>query len=105
MFATPLVDCLLFTYLSTARAWLLDHLMPSLPVPTDDVISRIFIEFSALERVVAIHPGMNTERPYHVSIQAKALEIILPKSHVRWLGESGEKPPLSPGALGYNPYA
>ncbi|GFX04328.1 hypothetical protein TNCV_3974761 [Trichonephila clavipes] len=49
-------------YLSNARAWLLDHLTPSLLVPTDDVISRVFNEssskgpsnadsFSALEKL------------------------------------------------------
>ncbi|GFX15396.1 DUF4817 domain-containing protein [Trichonephila clavipes] len=36
--------------------------MPSLPVPTDDVTSRVFNESSALEQVVAIHSGMAIER-------------------------------------------
>ncbi|GFX96034.1 hypothetical protein TNCV_2289241 [Trichonephila clavipes] len=34
---------------TNAHAWLLDHLTPSLPVPTDDDIRRIFIESSALD--------------------------------------------------------
>ncbi|GFX47032.1 hypothetical protein TNCV_316551 [Trichonephila clavipes] len=49
---------ILFMYLSYARAWLLDRLTLSLPVPNDDVVSRVFIESSALEQVVAIHSGM-----------------------------------------------
>ncbi|GFV10195.1 e3 ubiquitin-protein ligase HERC2 [Trichonephila clavipes] len=58
-------------YLSNARAWLLDHLTPSLPVPTDDVVSRVFIELSALEQVVAIHYGMAADWTGFVSSHAK----------------------------------
>ncbi|GFV19423.1 transposable element Tc3 transposase [Trichonephila clavipes] len=57
-----------------ARAWLLDHLTPSLPVPTDEVISWVFIESSALEQVVAIHPGMAAERAGLVISQAMPTE-------------------------------
>ncbi|GFY07815.1 hypothetical protein TNCV_4287511 [Trichonephila clavipes] len=59
---------LLFIYLSKARAWLLDHLMPNLPVPTDNDVSILFIESSALEHVSAIHSGMAVEQAGFVSI-------------------------------------
>ncbi|GFX51329.1 hypothetical protein TNCV_3102621 [Trichonephila clavipes] len=45
--------------------------MPSHPVPTDDVISRVFIESSALEQVDA----MNSEWKVLVSSQAKPVEL------------------------------
>ncbi|GFW36742.1 hypothetical protein TNCV_1220731 [Trichonephila clavipes] len=48
--------------LSNARVWLLDHLTPSLPVPTDNVVSWKFIQSSALAQVIAIHSGMTAER-------------------------------------------
>ncbi|GFU69285.1 hypothetical protein TNCV_3209491 [Trichonephila clavipes] len=48
-------------HLPNARAWLLDHLTPSLPVPTDDVVSSVFIESSALEQVISIHPSIAAE--------------------------------------------
>ncbi|GFS78716.1 hypothetical protein TNCV_3148841 [Trichonephila clavipes] len=60
--------------LSNAHAWLLDHLMPSLPVPTDDVVSRV-IESSALEKVVGFHSGMTTERSRLISSQAKTVQV------------------------------
>ncbi|GFY07168.1 hypothetical protein TNCV_277151 [Trichonephila clavipes] len=44
-------------------------------VPTDDVVSRVFIESSALEQMIAIHPGMAAERAGFVSRQAKPEEI------------------------------
>ncbi|GFV01811.1 cullin-4A [Trichonephila clavipes] len=50
------------------------HDMKDLPVTTDDVVSRMFIEFRALEQVVAIYPGMAAERAGVVSSQAKAAE-------------------------------
>ncbi|GFS70879.1 hypothetical protein TNCV_2719631 [Trichonephila clavipes] len=64
-------------YLSNARAWLLDFLTPSLPVPTDDVVIWVFIESSALEQVVAIHSGMAAEGV------GQASGNILSKSYVR----------------------
>ncbi|GFX48803.1 uncharacterized protein TNCV_3479871 [Trichonephila clavipes] len=66
---------LFFIYLSNARTWLLDHLTPSLPVPTDYVISRVFVESSALEQVVAIHSGMATKWTGLVSSHAKPVEV------------------------------
>ncbi|GFW51791.1 hypothetical protein TNCV_1187231 [Trichonephila clavipes] len=36
-----------FIYLFNARACLRGHLTPSLPVPTDDAVNRVFIESSA----------------------------------------------------------
>ncbi|GFT67451.1 uncharacterized protein TNCV_2360641 [Trichonephila clavipes] len=67
--------CIYFIYLSNAHAWLLDHLTPMLPVPTDDVISRVFIESSVLEQVVAIHSGMAAEWAGLVSSYAKPMEV------------------------------
>ncbi|GFS79801.1 hypothetical protein TNCV_749951 [Trichonephila clavipes] len=67
-----------FIYLSNIRAWLLDHLTPSLPVPTDDVINRVFIESSALEQVVAILSGISTEWESLVSSHAKPVKAITP---------------------------
>ncbi|GFW30482.1 hypothetical protein TNCV_454201 [Trichonephila clavipes] len=43
-------------------------------VPTDRAISRAFIEFSALEQVVAIHSGMASEWVGPVSSHAKPVE-------------------------------
>ncbi|GFW61339.1 uncharacterized protein TNCV_4136571 [Trichonephila clavipes] len=60
-----------FIYLSNVRVWLLDHLTPSLSVPTDDVV----IESSALEQVVAIHSGMDAEWVGLVSSQVKPVEV------------------------------
>ncbi|GFX05567.1 uncharacterized protein TNCV_3434711 [Trichonephila clavipes] len=90
----------LFICFFIAHAWLLDHLTPSLPVLTDDVVSWVFIEFSALEKVVTIHSDMDSVWAGFVSIQAKPVEVYSHKSHVRWLGESGKQPLLSPGTLG-----
>ncbi|GFX88983.1 uncharacterized protein TNCV_2852831 [Trichonephila clavipes] len=67
----------IFIYLSNARAWLLDHLTPSLPVPTDDVISRVFIESSVLEQKVAIHSGTAAEWAGLISSRAKPVESRL----------------------------
>ncbi|GFY15844.1 hypothetical protein TNCV_1284891 [Trichonephila clavipes] len=64
------------------------------PEPTDNVISWVFI---ALEQVFAIHSSKAAEWP------GLAIGGILPKRHVRWLGESGQQPRLSAGALGLNP--
>ncbi|GFV28215.1 e3 ubiquitin-protein ligase HERC2 [Trichonephila clavipes] len=58
-----------FIYSSNTRDWLLDHLTPSLPVPNDDVVSRVFIESRALEQMVTIHSGMAAEREDLVSSQ------------------------------------
>ncbi|GFW18590.1 hypothetical protein TNCV_1222511 [Trichonephila clavipes] len=62
-------------YLPNARACLLDHLTSSHPVPTDDVVYRVFTKSSALEQVVAIHPGMATERVGIIKSQAKPVEV------------------------------
>ncbi|GFT04427.1 hypothetical protein TNCV_1929471 [Trichonephila clavipes] len=55
--------------------------MTSLPVPTDDIISRVFVESSALEQVVAIHSSMTAEWEVldshpkcHVASHSKGLE-------------------------------
>ncbi|GFW96781.1 hypothetical protein TNCV_2848371 [Trichonephila clavipes] len=45
-------------------------------VPTDDVISRVFNESSALEQVIAIHFGMAAEWAGLVSSPAKPVEIL-----------------------------
>ncbi|GFU57508.1 uncharacterized protein TNCV_3636721 [Trichonephila clavipes] len=73
-------------YLSNVRTWLLDHLTLSLPLPTDDVISRVFFESSALEQVVAIHSGIGAEREGFVSSQAKPVEVYSQKVYLHWLG-------------------
>ncbi|GFU36319.1 uncharacterized protein TNCV_559541 [Trichonephila clavipes] len=68
-----------FIYLSNDRAWILCHLTPSLPVPTDDVVNRVFIESSALEQVVVIHSEMDAEWAGLVSSQAKLVDIFSQK--------------------------
>ncbi|GFU92259.1 hypothetical protein TNCV_1338401 [Trichonephila clavipes] len=57
---SPRVDAVLI-YLSNPREWFLDHLTPSHPEPTYYYVSQVFIEFSTLKQMVAIHPGMATE--------------------------------------------
>ncbi|GFT37935.1 transposable element Tcb2 transposase [Trichonephila clavipes] len=52
--------------------------MPSLPVPIDNDISRVFIESSALEQVVAIHSGMVAEWAGLISSHAKPVVMYLP---------------------------
>ncbi|GFS78736.1 uncharacterized protein TNCV_3149021 [Trichonephila clavipes] len=64
-----------FIYLSNARAWLLDHLTQSYLVQTDYDVSRVLIESSALEQVVAIHSDMATEWSGLVSSQAKPVDV------------------------------
>ncbi|GFU88596.1 uncharacterized protein TNCV_4442731 [Trichonephila clavipes] len=68
---------ILFIYLSNVCTWLLDHLAPSLPVPTDNAVSRVFIESSILKQVVTIHLGMAmaAELAGLVSSQAKPVEV------------------------------
>ncbi|GFT74214.1 hypothetical protein TNCV_4081351 [Trichonephila clavipes] len=61
-------------YLLNVRAWFLNHLTPSLPLQTD-VISPVFIESSALEQVVIIHPGIATKRLGLISSQTKPVEV------------------------------
>ncbi|GFX84074.1 putative LOC100569746 [Trichonephila clavipes] len=72
-------------YVSNPRARYLDRLTPSLPVPTDDVVSRVFIESSSLEQVVAIHSGMAAEPAGLVSSQAKPVEVKNVRSKVYYL--------------------
>ncbi|GFW11000.1 uncharacterized protein TNCV_4459751 [Trichonephila clavipes] len=57
------------------RAWPLDHLRPSRPVPTDDVVSQVFLESSALEQVLAIHSGIVAQQASHASSQVKPIEV------------------------------
>ncbi|GFU11100.1 hypothetical protein TNCV_2936331 [Trichonephila clavipes] len=83
---------------SCPHAWLFEHLMPSHQIPTDYIVSQEFIKSSALKQVVAIHSGTAAEWTGLVSSQASG--CILPKSHARWLGESGNQPWLSLGASG-----
>ncbi|GFS95261.1 hypothetical protein TNCV_2630891 [Trichonephila clavipes] len=49
-------------------------------IPTDDLVSRGFIESSALEQVITIHPGMATERVGLVSSLTKPVEYTLKTS-------------------------
>ncbi|GFS56389.1 hypothetical protein TNCV_4388611 [Trichonephila clavipes] len=60
-------------------------------IPTDDVLSRVFNESSALEQVVAIYSGMAAEWAVLVSSLAKSVEIYSRKSHFRQLDESGQQ--------------
>ncbi|GFX01988.1 uncharacterized protein TNCV_371771 [Trichonephila clavipes] len=87
-------------YLSNARTWLLDHLTPSLPASTDDVVIRVLIESSALKQVVAIHSSMATERADPVSSQASGGILENQSPMVR---RSGRQPRLFPGASGLEP--
>ncbi|GFW38107.1 hypothetical protein TNCV_835461 [Trichonephila clavipes] len=48
-------------------------------VPTNDVVSWVFVESSALEQVVAIHSGMAAEWAGLVSSQAKPVEVYSQK--------------------------
>ncbi|GFV72406.1 hypothetical protein TNCV_638681 [Trichonephila clavipes] len=43
----------------------------SLPVPSNDVFSRVFIESSALKQTVAIHSGITSEQTNLISSQAR----------------------------------
>ncbi|GFV14298.1 hypothetical protein TNCV_807301 [Trichonephila clavipes] len=58
-------------YLSKARIWFLSHWTPSLPIPTDNVVRWVVVKSSALEQVVAIHPGLTELWTGLVSRQAK----------------------------------
>ncbi|GFW55761.1 hypothetical protein TNCV_121451 [Trichonephila clavipes] len=49
--------------------------MPSFPVPTVDVVSRVFIVFIALKQVITIHSGMVADREDLVSRQAKPVKV------------------------------
>ncbi|GFT23994.1 uncharacterized protein TNCV_2062781 [Trichonephila clavipes] len=64
-------------YLSNIHSWLLDYLMRNFPVPTEDVVSRVFIESSAFEQVVSFYPGMLAEQAGLVSSQAKPMEVYV----------------------------
>ncbi|GFY32539.1 uncharacterized protein TNCV_3560471 [Trichonephila clavipes] len=88
-------------YLSNARAELFDHLTPSLPVPSEDVVSRILIEFSALKQMVVLHSGLAADRASFICSEAN--RGILPKSYVRLLSESGWQPRLFPSTSGLDP--
>ncbi|GFY10040.1 hypothetical protein TNCV_3699981 [Trichonephila clavipes] len=55
----PALEPSLIGHLKNARAWLLDHL--TLSTDWRCHLSRVFMESSALEQVVAIHSGMATE--------------------------------------------
>ncbi|GFX32672.1 hypothetical protein TNCV_888101 [Trichonephila clavipes] len=75
--------------------------MPSLPVPTEDVVSRVFIESSVLCGAGGSHPSWHGRRAGKPRQQpGQASGGLLPKSHVLWLGESGQRPRLSPSASG-----
>ncbi|GFU94713.1 uncharacterized protein TNCV_3386021 [Trichonephila clavipes] len=68
-----------FIYLSYPRAWFLDHLTPNLPVLTESIVSRVFIDSSALEQVVTIHHGMAAEWAGLVSCKVKPVDIYFQK--------------------------
>ncbi|GFW31130.1 hypothetical protein TNCV_2577121 [Trichonephila clavipes] len=56
-------------------------------LPTDDVVSRVFIMSNASEQVVAIHPGIAVERAGLVDSQAKPLEVysqkVMPDAYLK----------------------
>ncbi|GFU80133.1 uncharacterized protein TNCV_580131 [Trichonephila clavipes] len=62
--------------ISNALPWLLEHLTPRHPGPTDIVISRVFNESSALEQVVATHSVMAAEWAGLTSSHTKPVEVI-----------------------------
>ncbi|GFT34742.1 hypothetical protein TNCV_2898811 [Trichonephila clavipes] len=67
-----------FSSLTTAVfQCLLDHLTPILPVLTDSLISRLFVESSALEHGVPFHSGMAVEWADRVSSHTKPVEVWL----------------------------
>ncbi|GFT05779.1 uncharacterized protein TNCV_3925701 [Trichonephila clavipes] len=68
-----------FIYLSNGPAWPLNHLKLNLPLPSGDIVSRVFIESSALEQVVAIHSAMAAEWAGPIRSQAKSMEVYSPK--------------------------
>ncbi|GFT94579.1 hypothetical protein TNCV_3266761 [Trichonephila clavipes] len=53
--------------------------MPSLPVPIDNVVNRVFIKSSALKQVVAIHSGMAADWADLVSSYAKSVKVYSQK--------------------------
>ncbi|GFU58603.1 uncharacterized protein TNCV_4558861 [Trichonephila clavipes] len=69
----------LFIYLSNTRVWLLDHLTPSLPIPTKEVVRCVLIESSALDQVVILHSGLAVEWAALFSSQAKPVEVNIQK--------------------------
>ncbi|GFX02208.1 hypothetical protein TNCV_137841 [Trichonephila clavipes] len=79
-----------------------DQLTPTLSVPTDGVVSRVFIESSAQEQVVDLHSGMAADWACFVSSRLNS-GGLLPKSPVQWLGEIWQQLRFSPGPLGLDP--
>ncbi|GFW28014.1 hypothetical protein TNCV_768941 [Trichonephila clavipes] len=80
----------------------LDYIRASRGSPMPEIIFkiRVFSESSALKQVVAIHPEHGRRVTRHRQQLGQASGGILPGSHVRWLGESGQWPRLSPDASG-----
>ncbi|GFY20775.1 uncharacterized protein TNCV_1120091 [Trichonephila clavipes] len=70
---------IIYLFIPNVRAWLLDHLTPSLLVPTDDVIIRVFNDCSTLEQVVVIQSGMAAEWAGVVSNHDKLVEVYSQK--------------------------
>ncbi|GFY18460.1 hypothetical protein TNCV_2396881 [Trichonephila clavipes] len=74
-----------------ASAWFLDHFTPSFLVPTDHVVSRVFIESRI--RACSFHSFWNDRKVVRTRKQpGQANGCIHPKSHVLWLGETGQQP-------------
>ncbi|GFX02245.1 uncharacterized protein TNCV_138211 [Trichonephila clavipes] len=68
-------------YLSNELACLFDQLTPNLSVPTDGVVSWVFIESIAQEQVVDLHSGMAADWACFVSSRLNS-GGLLPKSPV-----------------------
>ncbi|GFT81400.1 hypothetical protein TNCV_3672801 [Trichonephila clavipes] len=73
--------------------------MPSLIVPTDNFISRVFIESSALEQVLAIHSDMVAE--WTGLVKAKADNSLGSLQVPRYWAHSGQSFPWLSKALGF----
>ncbi|GFW14526.1 hypothetical protein TNCV_2358501 [Trichonephila clavipes] len=66
-----------FPYISNDNAWLLDHLTLSLPVPTDDVVNRVFIESLCIGACeITSHSDMAEQWEDLFSSQVKPVEYI-----------------------------
>ncbi|GFV65419.1 hypothetical protein TNCV_4948701 [Trichonephila clavipes] len=76
---------------------------PCIHVPTDDCVSRVFIESSAFNQVFAVHSGMATECAGLVSSQAKPVETYSSESCPVAIGECGPQRQFSPGDSGLDP--
>ncbi|GFW31129.1 hypothetical protein TNCV_2577111 [Trichonephila clavipes] len=90
----------IFVDISNAHTCIRDHLTSSLPVPTDHVVSQVFIEFSALEQVFDVDYGMAAEWAELFSSQTKPVSYIAKRSFPVVMQKRTQQPRLARGASG-----